>query len=87
MFVPFTTTVESGAKPVPFSVTVAVVLTGPEFGEIDVRIGTGGFAIVTVSAFDKDELDSGLFTVMVAVPVAVSKLAGTVAINDSPVYG
>jgi hypothetical protein len=84
ILVPFTATVESGAKPVPFNVTVAAVLIGPEFGEIDVRTGTGGFAIVTVSAFDRDGLDSGLFTVIVAVPAAVSRLAGTVAMSDSP---
>jgi hypothetical protein len=84
MFVPFTATVESGANPVPFNATGAAVLIGPEFGEIDVRTGTGGFAIVTVNAFESDGLDSGLFTVTVAVPAAVSKLAGTVAISDSP---
>jgi hypothetical protein len=84
IFVPFSATVELVVKPVPFSVTVAAVLIGPALGESDVRVGAGGFAIVTVRAFERAGLEYGLFTVMDAVPAAVNKPAGTVAMSDSP---
>ena len=52
MFAPFNATVELAVNPVPNSVTTAAVFTGPEFGEICVSVGAGGFVIDTVSAFE-----------------------------------
>jgi hypothetical protein len=83
MLVPFSNTVELVVKPVPYSATVATVFTSPEFGESDVSVGTGGFAIVTVTAFDKAGVEVELLTVMVAVPADASRLAGTVATTNS----
>ena len=88
MVVPFTATVELAVKPVPFSVTIAAVLTSPEFGESDVSVGAGGFAIVTVTAFDKAGVEVELLTVMEAVPADASRLAGTVAtMYSGPEFG
>jgi hypothetical protein len=83
MFAPFNATVELAVNPVPNSVTTAAVFTGPEFGEICVSVGAGGFVIDTVSAFEMAGVDVWLLTVMLAVPAVVSRLAGTVAVMDS----
>ena|SRR5664279_2664175 len=83
MFVPFNATVELAVNAVPFSVTVAAVLIGPAFGEIDINVGGGGLAIDTVSSFDMGELAVKHFTVIVAVPADASRFAGTEAVMNS----
>jgi hypothetical protein len=83
ILVPPTTAVESGAKPVPVSVTGAAVFTRPEFGEMEVSVGTGGLEIVIVIALDVAGVEVALLTVTVAVPGDDSKLAGTVATTNS----
>jgi len=79
MFVPFIATVEFAVNPVPFSVTVVAVPVGPAFGVIDVNVGVGGLTIDTVAAFDMAGVEVALLTVTVAVPTAVSRLAGASA--------
>jgi hypothetical protein len=83
MFAPFRVTVEFAVNPVPFRVTVVAALIGPAFGEIDVSVGGGGFAIVTVTAFDTAGVEVELSTVIVALPTVVSRFAGTVAVMNS----
>jgi hypothetical protein len=82
IFTPFSATVELVVKPVPYSVTAVAVLIGPAFGEMDVRVGAGGFVIVTVSALDKAGVEVELLTVMVAVPADVRRFAGTSAMSS-----
>jgi len=77
--VPFKLTVEEELKPVPVKVNFAALFMGPLFGEIPVSVGTGGFVMDTVAAFDNGFTALGLETVMLAVPVAVRRVEGTVA--------
>ena len=84
MLLPFSNTIEFGAKPVPVRKTDTAVSISPEFGEIDVNVGAGAFVIVTVSAFEMAGVDVGLLTVMVAVPADATRFAGTEAVMDSP---
>ena len=46
---------------------------------MDVSVGTEGFEIVSLRAFDIAGVDVSLLTVMVAVPALASRLAGTCA--------
>jgi len=62
---------------VPYSVTGVAELIGPALGEIEVRVGGGGFVIETGSAFEVAGVEVKLLTVMLAVPSDVSRLAGT----------
>jgi hypothetical protein len=87
MLLPFSNTVEFAVKPVPYSATVAAVFVSPEFGEIDVSVGGGGFAIETVSTFDKAGVEVVLLTLTVAVPADASRLAGTWIVIDSCAQG
>jgi len=79
IFTPFSATVELAVKPVPYNVTVVAVLIGPAVGEMEVRVGAGGFAMVTVSALDKAGVEVELLTEIVAVPADVRRFAGTSA--------
>ena len=57
----------------------AAVLMGPPAGEIEVSVGGGGLVMVTGMLFETDGVEVLLATVMLAVPAAVNRLAGTVA--------
>jgi hypothetical protein len=80
----FTVTVVSAVNPVPFRLTAVAALIGPAVGEIEVRVGTGGFVIFTVIALESDGVALGVVTFTLAVPAAVRSAAGTVAYNALP---
>lgn len=77
MVCPSIATVVAAVKPVPVSVSVLAVLMGPALGLMPVSVGTGGLAMVAVSALDKDGVAVGVVTVTEAVPIDASRLAGT----------
>jgi hypothetical protein len=81
MLVPFIATVEFGIKPVPFSVTVAAVLIGPTFGEIEVRVGGGGFTIGTVTTADVPPPGAAFTAVSERLPKLATSAAVSVATN------
>ena len=53
----------------------------PEVGVIEVSVGAGRLVMATDTLFDV-VVELALFTVILAVPIAVSRLAGTCAYSD-----
>src|SRR6202023_3214668 len=59
--------------------TAGAELMGPALGDTKVRVGTGGFVILTITVLESDGFALGVLTVTLAVPVVVRSAAGTVA--------
>ena len=79
---PSNCTVEPLANPVPVSVTVASAPIGAPPGVIAESTGTEGSVMVTVTP--SDVIPAGVLSVMVAVPVALRRLAGTIPTRSFP---
>jgi hypothetical protein len=60
-------------------VILVAVLSGAEFGEMEVRVGAGGVTMDTETAFDIGCGAPALLTVMLTLPSEVSEAAGNVA--------
>ena len=72
-------TVESAVNPVPYIRRAATpVLIGPEFGEISVSVGAGGFEAVKGSGADVPPPGAGVVTVKFTAPGEAMLAAGMV---------
>jgi hypothetical protein len=76
---PFSSTEEVNTKPVPATLIETALLIGPALTDSDASVGEGGYVIPTCRALETGGLAVGMLTVTLAVPTAVSRLAGTVA--------